>query len=194
MHLRPTPASPPLQKQTVAGVAYHHAGLTHQERAVVEQGFSSGVLLVLTATSTLAAGVNLPARRVILRSLWQGVGDVSRAQYLQMVGRAGRAGVLRCGAVLKVLSLCARLWLLCSNVLFLGGGSGHSSLPATRLSELFLRFSCTFLPFFPRLLQAMLPLGSPFSWPRAQRMPAQGSGARCASCSPHHCQVCKCWG
>lgn len=75
-----------------AGVAFHHAGLTSQERAVVEQGFSSGALLVLTATSTLAAGVNLPARRVILRTLWQGVSDVSRAQYLQMVGRAGRAG------------------------------------------------------------------------------------------------------
>jgi replicative superfamily II helicase len=59
---------------------------------VVEQGYRSGALLVLTATSTLAAGVNLPARRVILRSLWQGAGYVGRAQYLQMVGRAGRAG------------------------------------------------------------------------------------------------------
>jgi replicative superfamily II helicase len=74
-------------------VAYHHAGLTHQERAIVEEGFSCGALLVLAATSTLAAGVNLPARRVVLRSLWQGVGPVSCAQYLQMVGRAGRAGV-----------------------------------------------------------------------------------------------------
>uniref|UniRef100_A0A383VNY9 DNA-directed DNA polymerase n=1 Tax=Tetradesmus obliquus TaxID=3088 RepID=A0A383VNY9_TETOB len=81
-----------LERMMAAGVAYHHAGLTHQERGVVEAGYRSGALLALTATSTLAAGVNLPARRVILRSLWQGAGPVGRAQYLQMVGRAGRAG------------------------------------------------------------------------------------------------------
>lgn len=80
---------------------------------MVEQGFSSGALLVLTATSTLAAGVNLPARRVILRSLWQGVGDVTRAQYLQMVGRAGRAGGRAVAE--EGITHCARaaaLWLL----------------------------------------------------------------------------------
>lgn len=78
----------------VAGVAYHHAGLTSQERSAVESGYRCGLLLVLCATSTLAAGINLPARRVILRTLRQGTGAVLKAQYLQMIGRAGRAGEL----------------------------------------------------------------------------------------------------
>ena len=85
--------SPGLRETILAGVAWHHAGLSQEEKAGIEAGYRNGTLQVLAATSTLAAGVNLPARRVILRSnLIFGRAAVERAMYLQMVGRAGRAG------------------------------------------------------------------------------------------------------
>jgi DNA polymerase theta len=87
-----TGLDPVLGAMVKEGVAYHNAGLTTQERELVEGGYRSGVLCVLTATSTLAAGVNLPARRVILRSMRMGNRNLSVAEYKQMAGRAGRAG------------------------------------------------------------------------------------------------------
>lgn len=56
----------PVLKRTVPyGLAYHHSGLTSEERKLVEEAYSSGVLCLLTCTSTLAAGINLPARRSV---------------------------------------------------------------------------------------------------------------------------------
>jgi helicase len=76
------------------GVGFHHAGLTHGQRKDVEAAFKSGDLVALTATPTLAAGVNLPARRVLVRDLKRWDDGMSRPlpvmEVRQMLGRAGR--------------------------------------------------------------------------------------------------------
>jgi helicase len=76
------------------GVAFHHAGLTHGQRKAIEGAFKEGLLIGLTATPTLAAGVNLPARRVLVRDLKRWDDGMSRPlpvmEVRQMLGRAGR--------------------------------------------------------------------------------------------------------
>ncbi|XP_042498308.1 helicase and polymerase-containing protein TEBICHI isoform X2 [Macadamia integrifolia] len=93
--LRRCPAGldPVLEETLPTGVAYHHAGLTVEEREIVETCYRRGLVRVLTATSTLAAGVNLPARRVIFRQPRIGRDFIDGTKYRQMAGRAGRTGI-----------------------------------------------------------------------------------------------------
>lgn len=76
------------------GVCFHHAGLSSIQRTLVENLFREGKLKVLVATPTLAAGVNLPARVVIIRDITRFmdgyVGYISNTEIHQMLGRAGR--------------------------------------------------------------------------------------------------------
>lgn len=80
-------------EQTIPfGVAFHHAGLTMEERDLVANAYDAGILKVCVATCSLAAGINLPARRVILHNARMGRDLVGPSMLRQMRGRAGRKG------------------------------------------------------------------------------------------------------
>ncbi len=84
-----------LAEQVLNGAAFHHAGLAGGHRRIIEDAFKTGKLKILSATPTLAAGVNLPARTVIISSYERyepGYGryPISVLEYKQFCGRAGR--------------------------------------------------------------------------------------------------------
>ncbi|MGB0855498.1 MAG: DEAD/DEAH box helicase [Nitrosopumilus sp.] len=78
------------------GVAFHHAGLNQNCRQIIEAEFRKGTIKLLSSTPTLAAGVNLPARRVVISNINRynakmGVNrPISILEYKQLCGRAGR--------------------------------------------------------------------------------------------------------
>jgi len=77
------------------GVAFHHAGLKPRQRKLVEDNFKRNLIKVICSTPTLAAGVNLPARRTIVRDIKRfedglGAAYIPVSEYKQCAGRAGR--------------------------------------------------------------------------------------------------------
>jgi ATP-dependent RNA helicase HelY len=81
----------------VRGVAAHHAGMLPAFKETVEEAFVRGLVKVVFATETLALGINMPARSVVLEKLvkWDGSHhvDITPGEYTQLTGRAGRRGI-----------------------------------------------------------------------------------------------------
>ena len=77
-----------------AGIAAHHAGQLPAFKAIVEEGFATGACKLVFATETLALGINMPARTVVLEKLvkynGEAVVDITPGEYTQLTGRAGR--------------------------------------------------------------------------------------------------------
>lgn len=97
-----------LAQLVAKGVAFHHAGLGPASRQIVEDSFKQGTVKLLTATPTLAAGVNLPARRVVVASIlrydaaYGGNVPISVMEYKQLCGRAGRPKYDKAGEAIIV--------------------------------------------------------------------------------------------
>ena len=79
------------------GVAAHHAGMLPAFKECVEEAFVRGLIKVVFATETLALGINMPARSVVLEKLVKFDGethaDITPGEYTQLTGRAGRRGI-----------------------------------------------------------------------------------------------------
>ncbi|MBU0762245.1 MAG: DEAD/DEAH box helicase, partial [Candidatus Altiarchaeota archaeon] len=90
----PTKQCRRLSACVLGGTAFHHAGLVNSQRTAVENAFKKGDVKLIVATPTLAAGVNLPSRTVVLRDVKRysggGLTYIDVLEYKQMVGRAGR--------------------------------------------------------------------------------------------------------
>jgi len=89
------------------GVAFHNAGLSSIQKKTVEQGFKNRLIKCIIATPTLAAGVNIPARQVIIRDLYRydvnfGMVPIPILEYKQQAGRAGRPGFDKNGQAITI--------------------------------------------------------------------------------------------
>lgn len=91
-------------KRLEKGIASHHAGLVPAFKEAVELCFAEGLVRVVFATETLALGVNLPARSVVIDKLSKFTGEthevLTPAQFTQLTGRAGRRGIDETGHAL----------------------------------------------------------------------------------------------
>ena len=110
--------------QLEAGIAAHHAGMVPPFKEVVEACFAEGLIKVVFATETLAVGINMPARTVVIDKLTKFTGEhhqmLTPGEYTQLTGRAGRRGIDEMGQAIvlwnpfttfeQVANLAASRW------------------------------------------------------------------------------------
>jgi ATP-dependent RNA helicase HelY len=86
-----------LREALAAGIAAHHAGMLPVFKETVERLFQHGLIKVVFATETLALGINMPAKTVVIEDLWKFSGErhelLTPGEYTQLTGRAGRRGI-----------------------------------------------------------------------------------------------------
>ncbi len=105
--IEPTRLSRRLAEAVKSGVAFHHAGLLSEQRRIIEDAFRENRIRLLVSTTTLAMGLNLPSRCVIIKD-WKryesgrGVEPISVMEIKQMSGRAGRPGYDREGEAIII--------------------------------------------------------------------------------------------
>ncbi|HLD19211.1 MAG TPA: helicase-related protein [Candidatus Nanoarchaeia archaeon] len=91
---KPTQQCERLARTLKKGIAFHHSGLVREQKTLIEDAFREGKVRIICCTPTLAAGVDLPAFRAIIRDLKRfgdrGMNWIPVLEYLQMAGRAGR--------------------------------------------------------------------------------------------------------
>lgn len=142
----PTTMGTRLGRSLRGGCAFHHAGLTGPQRKLVEESFKKGHLRCIVATPTLAAGINLPARTVLVRDVRRydsniGYSTIPVMEVKQMCGRAGRPRFDKYGEAILIAKDEEERAFLLDNYLLGENENIYSKLgtePAIRSHELAL--------------------------------------------------------
>ncbi len=100
LHVQNLGPDTPVTKSALYGIFSHHGNTPHGIRLAVEHAMGEGLIKFVVCTSTLAQGVNLPIRYLIITSVYQGVERIKVRDFHNLIGRAGRAGMHTEGSIL----------------------------------------------------------------------------------------------
>lgn len=100
LHVENLGADAPASQSAVHGIFSHHGNTPHGIRLAVEHAMRDNLVRLVVCTSTLAQGVNLPIRYLIVTSVYQGIERIKVRDFHNLIGRAGRAGMHTEGSIL----------------------------------------------------------------------------------------------